>query len=91
MNSPTRPTNPLYKKICLSGEFWKRSVTQNSRPAIRPGLTLNLPDSRPNRRHFQEVPANAVKQVRFFLRLQKSGKRQVGGGSISYGTHAPVS
>jgi hypothetical protein len=42
------------------------------------GLTLNLPDSRPNQRHFQEVPADADKQLRFFCG-QKCGKRQ---GSI---------
>ena len=27
------------------------------------GLTLNLPDTRPNRRHFQEVPADAYVSV----------------------------
>jgi len=41
------------------------------------GLTLNLPDSRPNRRHFQEVPADSDKQLRSFLRLQECGNRQV--------------
>jgi len=37
----TRPTDPLYKKICLSsGEFWKHTSTQNSRPATRPADTV---------------------------------------------------
>ena len=34
------------------------------------GLTLNLPDTRPNRRHFQEVPADPDKQLSHFLRLR---------------------
>jgi len=41
ISKATRPTDPLYKKICLfSDEFWKHTVTQNSRPAIRPADTV---------------------------------------------------
>ena len=47
------------------------------------GLTLNLPDSRPNRRHFQEVPADADTQVVFFVATTKDGKTT--GGSSETG------